>query len=51
MQDNPLAVIEFVLFIGFVVWLFLWQRRSSSQGQKPEETDTQRDESAGSETR
>ena len=29
MQDNALPAIEFVLFIAFAVWLFLWQRGSS----------------------
>jgi hypothetical protein len=29
MKDNPLAAIEFFAFIGFVIWLFLWQNGSS----------------------
>ena len=29
MQDNALPAFEFVLFIAFAVWLFLWQRGSS----------------------
>ena len=25
MRQNPIAMIEFVAFIGFVIWLFFWQ--------------------------
>ncbi|MCF7992929.1 MAG: hypothetical protein K9M02_21015 [Thiohalocapsa sp.] len=47
MKDNPLAAIEFVLFIGFVVWLFLWQRRSSSAETREDGKETGRDDAAG----
>ena len=29
MTNNPLAAIEFVAFIGLVIWLFFWQRGNS----------------------
>jgi len=29
MRQNPIALIEFVAFIGFVIWLFFWQQKSS----------------------
>jgi len=29
MRQNPIALIEFVAFIGFVIWLFFWQHKSS----------------------
>lgn len=29
MESNPLAAIEFVLFIGFAVWLVMWQRSTA----------------------
>jgi len=34
MRDNPIAFIEFVGFIGLVIWLFFWQHKSS----KPDAT-------------
>jgi hypothetical protein len=37
MRDNPIAMIEFVAFIGFVIWLFVWQHKSS----KPDATRTE----------
>jgi hypothetical protein len=32
MRDNPIALIEFVAFIGLVLWLLLWQRRPTKPG-------------------
>jgi hypothetical protein len=29
MRQNPIAMIEFVAFIGLVIWLFFWQHKSS----------------------
>ena len=29
MRQNPIALIEFVAFIGLVIWLFFWQHKSS----------------------
>jgi len=37
MRDNPIALIEFIAFIGLVIWLFLWQNKSS----KPDATRTE----------
>ena len=37
MQQNPLAQIEFVAFIGFVIWLFLWQHKSSRPDRSDDE--------------
>jgi len=38
MQDNALPAIEFVLFIAFAVWLFLWQRGSSRRRDDDDES-------------
>jgi len=32
MRDNPIALIEFVAFIGLVVWLLVWQRKPTKPG-------------------
>jgi hypothetical protein len=29
MRQNPIALIEFVAFIGLVIWLFVWQYKPS----------------------
>ena len=44
MKDNPLAAIEVLAFIGFVVWLFLWQNGSSRR--RSSEQPAQHDEQA-----
>lgn len=31
MQHNPIALIEFVVFMGFVIWLFTWQFSSAKR--------------------
>lgn len=31
MQQNPIAMIEFVAFIGFVIWLFVWQHKPTGR--------------------
>lgn len=32
MRQNPIALIEFVAFIGLVFWLFTWQNKSTKPG-------------------
>ena len=34
MTDNPLGAIEFFGFIGFVIWLFLWQQKPSRSSEE-----------------
>jgi hypothetical protein len=50
MQDSPLPLIETILFIGFVVWLFLWQQkprtddRAERRDEQPDSDKTRRDD-------
>lgn len=43
MQDNALPAIEFVLFIAFAVWLFLWQ---GGKSRRPRDGDAPHGEAA-----
>ena len=42
MRDNPIAMIESIAFIGFVIWLFIWQNKSS-RPDRSEGAQTQQD--------
>ncbi|MGB5834103.1 MAG: hypothetical protein WBG92_19250 [Thiohalocapsa sp.] len=50
MRENPIAFIEFVAFIGLVIWLFIWQSKpnqSDSTRSGPTDADETRDSEPG----